>query len=61
MVTSTKIFDPDDYSKMGARPLTLKEVLCLRDGIEISSIPDLSYPYQIQKFANHEAILLALN
>lgn len=46
---------------MGARPLALKEVLCLRDGIEISSIPDLSYPYQIQKFANHEAILLALN
>ncbi len=61
MSTSSKIFDHNDFPKMGARPLALKEVLCLRDGIEISSIPDLSYPYQIQKFANHEAILLALN
>jgi len=46
---------------MGARPLTLKEVLCLRDGVEISGTPDLSYPYQSHKFANNETILLALN
>ena len=61
MVTSTKIFDHDDHSKMEARPLTLKEVLCLRNGIEISSTLDLSYPYETQKFANNETILLALN
>ena len=61
MVTSTRIFDHDDHSKMEARPLTLKEVLCLRDGVEISSTPDLSYPYQLHKFTNNETILLALN
>jgi len=61
MATSSKIFDHTDYSKVGARPLTLEEVLCLRDGMEISSTPDLSYPYQIQKFANNEIIYLALN
>ena len=61
MSTLSKILNHNDFPKMGAQPLTLKEVLCFRDGIEISSIPDLSYPYQIQKSANHEAILLALN
>ena len=61
MATSSKIFDHNDCSKKGTRPLTLKEVLCLRNGIEISSTPDLSYPYEIQKFANNETILLALN
>ena len=61
MSTSSKIFDHNDFSKMGARPLTLKEVLCLRNGMEISSTPALSYSYQTQKFAINETILLALN
>ena len=63
MATSSKskIFDHNGYSKIGARPLTLKEVLYLRDGMEISSTPDLSYPDQTQKFADNETILLALN
>ncbi len=61
MGTSSKIFDHNDYSKKGTRPLTLKEVLCLRNGMEISSTLNLSYPYQTQKFANNETILLALN
>jgi len=29
--------------------------------MEISNTPNLSYPYQTQKFANNETILLALN
>ena len=61
MATSSKIFDHNDCSKKGTRPLTLKEVLCLRGGVEISGTPDLSYPYQLHKFANNETILLALN
>ena len=61
MATSSKIFDHNDCSKKGARPLTLKEVLCLRNGMEISSTPALSYSYQTQKFAINEIILPALN
>ena len=61
MAPSSKIFAHNNYSKKGARPLTLKEVLCLRNGMEISSTPALTYLYQIQKFAINETILLALN
>ena len=49
--------DFNSYSKIRARPLTLKEVLQLRDGIKFSR----TQPYQIQKIANYKKILLALN
>ncbi len=45
------------YSRIRARPLTLKEVLRLRDGMVTSR----NQPYQIQKTASNENILLALN
>lgn len=44
-------------SRVRARPLTLKEVLRLRDGMDIFR----SQPYQIKSIANNEKILLALN
>ena len=50
-------FHNNGYSRIRARPLTLKEVLRLRDGLETSK----NQPYQIQKTANNEKILLALN
>ena len=53
----THSFYHDGRSRMRARPLTLKEVLRLRDGMEIPR----TLPYQIQKTANNEQILLALN
>ena len=49
--------DFNSHSKIRARPLTLKEVLQLRDGIKFSR----TQPYQIQKIANYKKILLALN
>jgi len=52
-----RFFYHDGRSRMRARPLTLKEVLRLRDGMEVSR----TQPYQIQKTANNEKILLALN
>ena len=45
------------YSKIRARPLTLKEVLRLRDGMEAST----TQPYQIHRTAKNEKIFLALN
>lgn len=50
-------FHNNGYSRVRARPLTLKEVLRLRDGI-VASRPQ---PYKIHKTANNEKILLALN
>lgn len=53
----THSFYYDERSRMRTRPLTLKEVLRLRDGVE----PPRTLPYQIQKTANNKQILLALN
>jgi hypothetical protein len=50
-------FHNNGYSRIRARPLTLKEVLRLRDGMEAAK----KQPYQIQKTANNEKILLVLN
>jgi hypothetical protein len=50
-------FYNNGYYRIRARPLTLKDVLRLRDGMEITK----NQPYQIQKTANNEKILLALN
>lgn len=50
-------FRTNEYFRMKARPLTLKEVLRLRDGMGIAK----AQPYQIQKTAHNEKILLALN
>jgi hypothetical protein len=52
-----RFFYNNIYSRNRARPLTLKEVLRLRDGMETSK----NQPYQIQKTANNEKIILALN
>jgi hypothetical protein len=52
-----RFFHNDAYSRIRARPLTLKEVLRLRDGMETSK----NWPYQIQKTANYKKILLVLN
>ena len=49
--------DFNSHSKIRARPLTLKEVLQLRDGIKFSR----KQPYQIQKIANYKKIILGLN
>ena len=61
MSTSEKIFKQDDCFKIGARPLTLKEVLRLRDGTSICKVPESAYPYQKHKLSNNAQILLALN
>lgn len=50
-------FHNNGYSRIRTRPLTLEEVLRLRDGMETSR----TQPYQIQKLSNYERILLALN
>ena len=47
--------------KLEAKPLTLKEVLRLRDGLGAQKDPKPRYPYQKQKLANNDKILLALN
>lgn len=53
----TLSFFHDGRSRISARPLTLKEVLRLRDGMELPR----TQPYQILKTTNIEKILLALN
>jgi len=52
-----RTFNNNGYSKIRARPLTLKEVLRLRDGLEASR----AQPYQIHRTSKNEKILLALN
>ena len=48
-----------DSSKARARPLTLKEVLLLRDGIALPKT--FPYPYKIQKLSREERVILSLN
>ena len=50
-------FHYNSYPRIRARPLSLKEVLQLRDGMKSST----TEPYQIKKIANDKKILLALN
>jgi hypothetical protein len=50
-------FHNNGYCRIRARPLTLKEVLRLRDGMEVVR----NQPYQIQKISNNEKLLLSLN
>ena len=50
-------FQYNSYPRIRARPLSLKEVLQLRDGMKSST----TEPYQIKKIANDKKILLALN
>jgi hypothetical protein len=52
-----RTFHYNSYPGIRARPLKLKEVLQLRDGIKSST----AKPYQIKKIAHDEIILLALN
>ncbi len=52
-----RTFHYNSYPGIRARPLNLKEVLLLRDGMK----PSTAQPYQIKKIANDEKILLALN
>ena len=61
MRSSTKIFSQNNSTRMTARPLTLKEVLQLRDGMNITKASNPNYPYQTQLLPTHEGILLALN
>lgn len=46
-------------TRMRARPLTLKEVLRLRDGMKISKTSDSNHPYQTHRIDRR--ILFALN
>ena len=52
-----RTFHYNNYPRIRARPLSLKEVLQLRDGMKSST----TEPYQIKKIANDKKILLALN
>ena len=52
-----RYFQNNSYPKIRARPLTIEEVLRLRDGMEASRTP----PYQIYRTTKNEKILLALN
>ena len=52
-----RTFQNNVYPKIRARPLTLKEVLRLRDGIEAPR----NQPYQIHRTAKNETIVLTLN
>jgi hypothetical protein len=61
MGISANLFIKKVFFSMRARPLTIKEVLQLRDGMEIPRTPDTNYPYQIQKVPSKKRILLALN
>jgi hypothetical protein len=61
MGASANFFRQNDCFRMKARPLTLEEVLQLRDGMVISKASESSQPYQIQKFSTGEKVLLALN
>jgi len=61
MAISAKYSRKNDCFRTRARPLTLKEVLQLRDGMRISRAHDSGYPYQAQKLSNDDRILLALN
>lgn len=61
MSTLANIFKQSASTRMIARPLTLKEVLRLRDGMQISKTFNSNYPYQTQIISNDKRILLALN
>jgi|GEM_PF-3314963 hypothetical protein len=61
MGASANSFKQNDCFKLRARPLTLKEVLRLRDGMSICKAPDSAYPYLKHKLANNNQILMALN
>lgn len=56
-IMKLRTFHYNSYPGIRARPLKLKEVLQLRDGIKSST----AKPYQIKKIAHDEIILLALN
>lgn len=49
------------FIEMRAKPLTLKEVLRLRDGIGTSRGRKSGFPYHQQKISGNEEVLLALN
>jgi hypothetical protein len=61
MGASTKFFIQNHSSRIKARPLTLKEVLRLRDGLKVSKCSGSNYPYPAQTFSTDKRILLALN
>ena len=56
---TTPFTNLSDCNKTRARPLTLEEVLRLRDGITAAKASD--HPYQMQKVPPINNILLALN
>jgi hypothetical protein len=56
-----KIIRHNNSLKVSAKPLTLKEVLRLRDGMATPKGPKPSHPYHKQELENNQSILLALN
>ena len=61
MKTSAKIFSYNGQLHDRARPLTLKEVLRLRDGLGKSTFLKLNYSYKYKNIISNEKNLLVLN
>ncbi len=61
MAISSKFVKHNEYSQVTTRPLTLDEVLRLRDGMGIQRPSDSPPLYQTKIIAFNERILLTLN
>jgi hypothetical protein len=61
MAISSRLLKHNEYFRVRAQPLTLEEVLHLRDGMGTPKAFGLNIPYQTKILASNENILLALN
>lgn len=61
MAILSSLLKHNEYFRVRARPLTLDEVLHLRDGMGTHKALGLNIPYQTKILASNENILLPLN